>query len=129
MLLRRLAAMSLTPVAFSLIAAPAAHSSPQQTVAIDQSVPYLGLRISAPARWPVINTAETPTACVRYDRAAVYLGAATSLQQCPARLSGVTTSMQVQRIKVAPVRSTVRQARITRTETGITADLTDKAIR
>ena len=39
-----------------------------------EGVSYHGHRLVVPAGWPVIRLASDPTACVRFDRHAVYLG-------------------------------------------------------
>ncbi|GAA0962926.1 hypothetical protein GCM10009554_81600 [Kribbella koreensis] len=51
-------------------------------------VSYLGYEVSVPASWPVVDLAKDPTACVRFDRAAVYLGRSTAQSDCPAHLVG-----------------------------------------
>ncbi|WP_026162486.1 DUF1906 domain-containing protein [Kribbella catacumbae] len=55
--------------------------------ATDQTVSYHGYEVTVPADWSVVDLAKNPTACVRLDRPAVYLGRSTA-QNCPARLVG-----------------------------------------
>ncbi len=47
-----------------------------------------GRRLQAPRSWPVYRLAEHPGMCVRLDRRAVYLGAPSANQHCPANLIG-----------------------------------------
>jgi hypothetical protein len=61
--------------------------TPAQGVS-DQTVSYRGYQVTVPAAWPVIDLAKDPTACVRYDRPAVYLGSSTAQADCPAHLAG-----------------------------------------
>ncbi len=61
-------------------------------------VRYHGYRVVVPAAWPVYDLATDPTACVRFDRHAVYLGRPSSRQRCPAHAIGRTEA-----ILVAPV--------------------------
>ncbi|MEO7071138.1 MAG: hypothetical protein ABI131_11685, partial [Nostocoides sp.] len=51
-------------------------------------VRYHGVSVQVPSTWPVVDLDADPTACVRMDRPAVYLGAAGGQQQCPARVVG-----------------------------------------
>ncbi len=55
--------------------------------ATDQTISYHGYQVTVPAGWPVVDLAKDPTACVRFDRPAVYLGRS-SAQDCPARIVG-----------------------------------------
>lgn len=61
-----------------------------------QTVPYQGHRFTVPADWQVVDLAEDPTACVRFDRHALYLGAPRDGRDCPARSVGRTEAMLVQ---------------------------------
>jgi hypothetical protein len=56
--------------------------------ATDQTVSYHGYQVTVPASWPVVDLAKDPTACVRFDRPAVYLGRSTAQSDCPAHLVG-----------------------------------------
>jgi hypothetical protein len=58
-----------------------------------RTVSYAGLSVRVPASWPVIDLAKTPTACVRVDRHAVYLGTPAPDQNCPARILGHTEAL------------------------------------
>ncbi|MET0306858.1 MAG: DUF1906 domain-containing protein [Solirubrobacterales bacterium] len=53
-----------------------------------KTVPFQGERVAVPAGWPVIRLAERPRTCVRLDRKAVYLGAPSPAQRCPANAIG-----------------------------------------
>lgn len=50
-----------------------------------RTVAYAGRRFQVPADWPVTDLAADPTACVRFDRHAVYLGTPGRDERCPAR--------------------------------------------
>jgi hypothetical protein len=54
----------------------------------DQVVSYRGYEVTVPADWPVVDLSTDPTACVRLDRPAVYLGRSTAQPDCPAGLTG-----------------------------------------
>lgn len=47
-------------------------------------VHYRGLAVSVPGHWPVIRLGADPRQCVRFDRAAVYLGRPSPDQRCAA---------------------------------------------
>jgi hypothetical protein len=49
-----------------------------------KTVSYRGYEVKVPASWPVVDLAADPTACVRLDRPAVYLGRSTAQADCPA---------------------------------------------
>ncbi|MFF1819351.1 DUF1906 domain-containing protein [Kribbella sp. NPDC058245] len=48
------------------------------------TVSYRGYQVTVPSDWPVVDLAADPTACVRFDRPAVYLGRSTAQANCPA---------------------------------------------
>ncbi|MEU4194245.1 DUF1906 domain-containing protein [Kribbella sp. NPDC026611] len=58
-----------------------------------KTVSYRGYEVTVPASWPVVDLAKDPTACVRLDRAAVYLGRSTSQANCPAHLVGRSSGL------------------------------------
>jgi hypothetical protein len=64
--------------------------------AATRTVTYLGHRFVIPASWPVIDLAARPTACVRFDRHALYLGKPGTRQSCPAGAAGRTEAVLVQ---------------------------------
>jgi hypothetical protein len=71
-----------------LIPGPPAHA--------DTSVDYQGLRITVPAGWPVHRLGPRSTECVRFDRHAIYLGAAGENPICPAHAVGRTEALHVE---------------------------------
>ncbi|MFE5244129.1 glycoside hydrolase domain-containing protein [Streptomyces sp. NPDC056627] len=78
-------------------AAPApalADSSPENR----QSVTYHGYRIEVPAEWQVVDLAENPRACLRFDRPAVYLGEPAEQSDCPAGVVGRSAGIVVEPI-------------------------------
>jgi glycoside hydrolase-like protein len=66
----------------------------------NRSLRYHGYRVSVPAGWRVIRLQGTPTACVRFNQHAVYLGTPSVSQICPATAAGRTEA-----ILVSPARS------------------------
>ena len=74
----------------------AAASPAQAATHKMRTISYLGHTFRVPASWPVVNLGSDPTACVRFDRSAVYLGAAPADQHCPGRTFGRTDAIQIQ---------------------------------
>jgi hypothetical protein len=70
-----------------------------------KTVSYLGYEVSVPASWPVVDLAKDPTACVRFDQAAVYLGRSTAQADCPAHLVGRSEGLVLAPL-TAPAKST-----------------------
>jgi hypothetical protein len=68
----------------ALPSVPAAVSVPYQA----KTVTYLGRDFAVPSSWRVVDLTAHPTACVRFDVHAVYLGQPGAEQQCPARGAG-----------------------------------------
>jgi hypothetical protein len=68
--------------AFAAASAPAASAQPLKVIR------YAGYRVTVPSRTPVYRLARDPELCVRFDRAAVYLGAPGAAQSCPAHAAG-----------------------------------------
>jgi hypothetical protein len=58
-------------------------------------VRYHGYRVSVPAVWPVYDLATDPSACVRFNRHALYLGSPSARQRCPAGAIGRTEAILV----------------------------------
>jgi hypothetical protein len=52
-----------------------------------------------PAGWPVFRLATDPTACVRFNRHAVYLGTPSANQRCPTYAAGRTEAILVQPLR------------------------------
>ncbi|WP_329031722.1 DUF1906 domain-containing protein [Streptomyces sp. NBC_01725] len=63
-----------------------------------QTVTYLGYRIEVPAEWQVVDLAENPRACLRFDRPTVYLGEPADQNDCPSRVVGRTAGIVVEPI-------------------------------
>jgi hypothetical protein len=77
----------------ALATAPAtAAAAPKRT----KVVSYHGYRLTVPASWPVFRLNAGSTTCVRFNRHAVYLGAPSSNQQCPAHTVGRTEAILVE---------------------------------
>src|SRR5262249_14142035 len=62
----------------------------------DKVVHYHGYRLAVPSSWPVFDLSSDPSACVRFNRHAVYLGQPSPEQRCPAHAVGRTESILVQ---------------------------------
>ncbi|MEU4606386.1 DUF1906 domain-containing protein [Kribbella sp. NPDC023972] len=77
-------------LALALVAGVAAVVTTGRPAAADETktVSYRGYEVKVPASWPVVDLAANPTACVRFDRPAVYLGRSTAQADCPAHLVG-----------------------------------------
>ncbi len=76
--LRRLA------LAATLVALIATWVTGSASAAAGKEVSYQGYRFTVPASWPVYRLVRDRTACVRFDRHAVYLGRPSAHQHCPA---------------------------------------------
>ncbi|MER5898449.1 glycoside hydrolase domain-containing protein [Streptomyces sp. NPDC001876] len=74
---------------------PALADSPPESL---QSVTYHGYRIEVPAEWQVVDLAENPRACLRFDRPAVYLGEPAEQNDCPSGVVGRSAGIVVQPI-------------------------------
>lgn len=79
-------------VAFTTAAAPAAPKPAAATKTVD----YRGYQVRVPSSWPVVDLAENPEACVRFDVHAVYLGHPTGQANCPAHLLGRTDALLIE---------------------------------
>jgi hypothetical protein len=66
-----------------------------QAASTSKVVRYHGYRLVVPSSWPVYNLHSHPTACVRFDRHAVYLGRPSASQSCPAHSAGRTEAILV----------------------------------
>ncbi|WP_143231190.1 DUF1906 domain-containing protein [Actinosynnema sp. ALI-1.44] len=78
-----------------VITLAAALAGPANATA-ERTVSYRGYELSVPANWPVIDLAANPTACVRFDRNAVYLGKPGADQRCAARTGPTTDAVLVE---------------------------------
>ncbi|GAA3095634.1 hypothetical protein JOF29_004155 [Kribbella aluminosa] len=79
-------ALALTLVAGITAAGPA-------TATDTKTVSYRGYQVTVPSNWPVVDLATDPTACVRLDQPAVYLGRSTAQAKCPAHLVGRSSGL------------------------------------
>ncbi|HEY5316629.1 MAG TPA: DUF1906 domain-containing protein, partial [Solirubrobacteraceae bacterium] len=61
-----------------------------------KTVRYRAYTLRVPTSWPVFRLASDPTACVRFDRHAVYLGRPSSEQRCPTHSVGRTEAILVE---------------------------------
>ncbi len=80
----------------SVIAALALMTGSARAASSTKIVSYHGYSLTVPAGWPVFWLARDPTACVRFDRHAVYLGRPGAEQSCPAAAAGRTEAILVQ---------------------------------
>ena len=55
-----------------------------------QHVAYLGHTFTVPSGWSVVNLGKDPTACVRFDVHAIYLGTPSASQKCAATGAAAT---------------------------------------
>jgi hypothetical protein len=61
-----------------------------------RTISYHGYEIQVPGSWRVVDLAERPHACVRFNEPAVYLGHPAEQQDCPARLIGRTAGLVIE---------------------------------
>jgi hypothetical protein len=73
-----------------------AASADEDGADASRTVSYQGYEIDVPSDWRVVNLDEDPTACVRFDRPAVYLGTPAAQQDCPAHLVGRTAGLVIE---------------------------------
>jgi hypothetical protein len=80
------------------LAATGLASRPVQVTASGalKTVTYLGYRFAVPTGWPVVRTTRASTACVRFNRHAIYLGDPGRNQHCRSGLLGTTEAILVQ---------------------------------
>jgi hypothetical protein len=76
-----------------------------------KTVRYRAYALRVPASWPVVRLASDPSACVRFDRHAVYLGRPSSRQRCPAHAVGHTEAILVEPLAAGQVLTNARSAR------------------
>ncbi|GAA1162266.1 hypothetical protein GCM10009630_70670 [Kribbella jejuensis] len=70
-----------------------------------KTVSYRGYQVTVPAGWPVVDLAANPTACVRLDQPAVYLGRSTAQSDCPAHLVGRSSGLILEPLTTAQTSS------------------------
>ncbi|MEV6793368.1 DUF1906 domain-containing protein [Streptomyces sp. NPDC051320] len=92
-----------TPVALALAGllgaatvGGAGAATPHDPLPATRTVSYLKHRFVIPVSWSVVDLAARPTACVRFDRHALYLGNPGSGQSCPAGGVGRTEAVLAQ---------------------------------
>lgn len=66
-----------------------------------KTVSYRGYQVTVPANWPVIDLATDPTACVRLDQPAVYLGRGSAQSDCPAHIVGRSSGLILEPLTTA----------------------------
>jgi hypothetical protein len=96
-------------IAAATLAIPGALAAPAAT----KTVSFQGHAFLVPASWPVLDLTADPSACVRFDQHAVYLGTAGADQNCPAGLRGRTEALLVE-----PAATTGRAATTTENTAG-----------
>ncbi|HET9154005.1 MAG TPA: DUF1906 domain-containing protein [Solirubrobacterales bacterium] len=96
-----------------LVVAPASAAG-RRTVHFD------GRRLEVPAAWPVYRLDRHPRMCVRLDRRAVYLGAPSAQQDCPAGAMGRRRAVLVEPRSAAgrPSLPSARNSAATRARSG-----------
>ncbi|MFE6523243.1 glycoside hydrolase domain-containing protein [Streptomyces sp. NPDC057794] len=85
----------LTGIAAAAVPGPAAADPAPGDL---RTVTYHGYRVQVPAGWRVVDLAENPRACLRFDTPAVYLGEPGDRNDCPARVVGRTAGLVVEPI-------------------------------
>jgi hypothetical protein len=86
-------------------------------------ISYRNHTFTVPAGWQVVDLEQDPTACVRFDRHAVYLGTPGERQDCPARVLGRTEALLLQ-----PAQATASERSVTENSTSRTYRATDARI-
>lgn len=109
----RCAVRALTVLSAAAVLGAAPLPAARATSGDTKTVTYRGHTFTVPAGWPVVDLAAHPTACVRFDRHAVYLGTPGERQDCPARATGRAESLWV-RPAAAPAKSAVTENRTAR---------------
>ena len=61
-----------------------------------KTVTYLGHSFEVPRGWRVINLAQHPRTCVRFDRHTMYLGTPAANEACPSSIVGTTEAMLIE---------------------------------
>jgi hypothetical protein len=74
----------------------ASASKPAQAVATWQGLTYGSEHFEVPSTWPVVDLHADPSACVRFDRHAVYEGEGGPDPSCPPQALGVTEAVQIE---------------------------------
>jgi hypothetical protein len=66
-----------------------------------KNISYRGYQVTVPASWPVVDLTANPSACVRLDQPAVYLGRSTAQANCPAHLVGRSSGLILEPLTTA----------------------------
>jgi hypothetical protein len=119
----RRAVRTLAALTAAVAALGAATAAPAGADDGSTRISYRGHTFTVPADWRVVDLEEDPTACVRFDRHAVYLGTPGEHQDCPARVLGRTEALLVQ-----PVEATASERSITENSTSRTYRATAERI-
>ncbi|WP_158884838.1 glycoside hydrolase domain-containing protein [Amycolatopsis anabasis] len=80
--------------------APAATAAPAGPDV--RTITYHGYQVDVPATWRVVDLADDPRACVRFDTETVYLGRQTEQPDCPAKLTGRTAGLVLEPLAGLP---------------------------
>jgi hypothetical protein len=98
----------------AIVAAGSAATAATAATAAVKTVRYDRYALRVPAAWPVFRLASDPSACVRFDRHAVYLGRPSAEQRCPAHSVGRTEAILVEPLSrpTAATRSVAGNARM-----------------
>ncbi|MFI9274952.1 glycoside hydrolase domain-containing protein [Kitasatospora sp. NPDC052896] len=76
------------------VAVPGAQA---EGAAGSRTVAYQGYQVRVPGSWQVVDLAQDPHSCIRFDRNVVYLGTPSADQNCPADLGvGRTDALLIQ---------------------------------
>lgn len=94
MTIRRIMASLTVAIVGSVGAVTPTWAAPTE----DRTVSYRGYRVAVPAGWQVVDLAEDPHACVRFDRPTVYLGHPGDEPWCPSGLVGRTAGLVIEPI-------------------------------
>lgn len=86
-----MASLAVAIVGVTGVATPASAAPSDQ-----QTVDYRGYRLAVPADWRVVDLADDPHACVRFDQPAVYLGHPGDEPWCPTDLVGRTAGLVIE---------------------------------
>jgi hypothetical protein len=62
----------------------------------ERTVSFHGYQVAVPAGWRVVDLTKDPSACIRFDQPAVYLGHPAEQQSCPAHLVGRTAGLVIE---------------------------------
>ncbi|HEX6352574.1 glycoside hydrolase domain-containing protein [Actinophytocola sp.] len=83
-------------VAALLVGGLLTATAPAASAPTTRTVTYHGYQVDVPAHWRVVDLAEQPRACVRFDVETVYLGRSSKESDCPGRLVGRTAGLVVE---------------------------------